>query len=291
MPFCTGCGNDVADTARFCPRCGTPIGAASAAPPPPPSSFQSAEPLDYTIQGDNLQVARVRLKPGQEIFAEAGKLIYKTPNVFWETRMSGHGIGDRILGALKRKLMGASLFLTYFKTTGTGGEAGFAGNYPGKIQALQLPTGHNLMVQREGFLFAQSPARLDIAFVKKLGAGFFGGEGFILEKLTGPGAVFIHAGGDFVQFDLSPFESIQVESGHIVAFDESVGYDIQFVGGIKTALFGGEGLFLATLTGPGKVIVQSLTLAKMRRELAPGLGFRGRHNRADVLNNLFSNDD
>ena len=293
MPFCTGCGNDVADTARFCPRCGTPIGAAAAAPPPPASSFQSSEPLDYAIQGDNLQVARVKLKPGQEIFAEAGKLIYKTPSVFWETRMSGHGIGDRILGALKRKLMGASLFLTYFKTTGSGGEVGFAGNYPGKIQACQLAAGQSLLVQREGFLFAQSPARLDIAFVKKLGAGFFGGEGFILEKLTGPGAVFIHAGGDFVEFNLGPFETIQVESGHIVAFDESVGYDIQFVGGIKTALFGGEGLFLATLTGPGKVIVQSLTLAKMRRELAPGLVFRGRGrgNRADMFNGLFSSDD
>ncbi len=293
MPFCTGCGNDLDASARFCPRCGTPL-ASSASSSQPSTSFPPApEPLDYTIQGDNLQVARVRLKPGQEIYAEAGKMIFKTPGVFWETRMSGHGIGDRILGALKRKLMGESLFLTYFRTTGAGGEVGFAGNYPGKIQAFPLPAGQALLVQREGFLFAQSPARLDIAFIRKLGAGFFGGEGFILEKLTGPGVVFVHAGGDFVEFNLAPSETLQVESGHIVAFDESVAYDIQFVGGIKTALFGGEGLFLATLTGPGKVIVQSLTLSKMRREFATGL-FRGRgrdRQGFDTFNGLFSSDD
>jgi len=105
--------------------------------------------------------------------------------------------------------------------------------------------------------------------VKKLGAGFFGGEGFILEKLTGPGTVFIHAGGDFLDLTLAPGEGLQIETGCIVAFDESVSYDIEFVGGIKTALFGGEGLFLATLTGPGRVVIQSMTLQKMRRELAP----------------------
>ena len=293
MPFCTICGNDLDASARFCPRCGTPR-ASSASTTPASAPFSPApEPLDYTIQGDNLQVARVRLKPGQEIYAEAGKMIYKTPAVFWETRMSGHGIGDLLLGALKRKLMGASLFLTYFKTTAAGGEVGFAGNYPGKIQAFSLAAGQTLLVQREGFLFAQSPVHLDIALVRKLGAGFFGGEGFILEKLTGPGVVFVHAGGDFVEFNLAPAETLQVESGHIVAFDESVGYDIQFVGGIKTALFGGEGLFLATLTGPGKVIVQSLTLAKLRRELATGL-FRGRgrdRQGFDTFNGLFSSDD
>ena len=293
MPFCSGCGNDLDATARFCPRCGTPL-AAGAAPASDSASFaQAPEPLDYTIQGENLQVARVQLKPGQEIYAEAGKMIYKTPSVFWETRMSGHSIGDRILGAVKRKLMGASLFLTYFRTTGAGGEVGFAGNYPGKIQAFPLAAGQTLLVQRDGFLFAQSPVRLDIAFVRKLGAGFFGGEGFILEKLTGPGVVFVHAGGDFIEFNLAPSEPLQVESGHIVAFDESVGYDIQFVGGIQTAMFGGEGLFLATLTGPGKVVVQSLTLSKLRRELAPRL-FRGRardRQGFDAFNGLFSSDD
>ena len=112
--------------------------------------------------------------------------------------------------------------------------------------------------------------QLSIALVKKLGAGFFGGEGFILEKLTGPGTVFIHAGGDHVEFDLKPGEVVQVDTGCVVGFEESVDYDIQYVGGIKTAIFGGEGLFLTTLTGPGKVTLQSMTLEKMRREFAPG---------------------
>jgi uncharacterized protein (TIGR00266 family) len=269
MAFCTGCGNDLSETAKFCPRCGAPASAGAATQAPPSYSY-APEPLDYQIEGDNLQIARVKLKPGQEIYAEAGKMIYKTPSVFWETRMSGQSLGEKIWGAIKRKMMGESLFLTYFKTSGASGEVGFAGNYPGKIQVFDLKNGQTVMVQRDGFLFAQTPAQLNIAFVKKLGAGFFGGEGFILERLTGPGAVFIHAGGDFVEFVLPPGESIQIETGHIVAFDESVSYDIQFVGGIKTALFGGEGLFLATLTGPGKVIIQSMTLSKLRRELAPG---------------------
>lgn len=245
----------------FCGSCGRPADAGAAAP------FQP-EPLDYTIQGDNLQVARVRLKSGQEVYAEAGKMVYKTANVQWETRMSGNTLGEKLFGALRRSVLGESLFLTYFRADGDG-EVGFAGNYPGRIQVFQLNPGQAVLVQRDAFLFAQPTVQLNVALVKKLGAGFFGGEGFILEKLVGPGAVFIHAGGDFVEFDLKAGESLQIDTGCIVAFDESVNYDIQFVGGIKTAVFGGEGLFLATLTGPGRVIIQSMTLQKLRRELAP----------------------
>jgi uncharacterized protein (AIM24 family) len=128
--------------------------------------------------------------------------------------------------------------------------------------------------------------------VKKLGAGFFGGEGFILEKLTGPGTVFIHGGGDFVEFDLKPNEVLQVDTGCIVAFEESVTYDIQFVGGIKTAIFGGEGLFLATLQGPGKCLIQSMTLEKMRREMMPGLtGGDERSNPLQVVSGIFGSED
>jgi uncharacterized protein (TIGR00266 family) len=285
MAFCTNCGARLDDSARFCAGCGTPLGGVAA---PPPATV--AEPLEYTIQGDNLQVVRIRLKPGQEIFAEAGKMVYKFPSVEWETRMTGEGLGDKIWGALKRKLMGESLFLTYFRAQAPG-EVGFAGDYPGRVQAFDLQPGQSVLVQRDAFICAQSTAQLNIALVKKLGAGFFGGEGFILEKLTGPGTAFIHAGGDFIEFTLQPGERIQIETGSLVAFDEGVEYDIQFVGGIKTALFGGEGLFLATLTGPGRVIVQSMTIEKMRREMSAGRTGGDSHNPLQSVGGIFGNDD
>ena len=246
-------------------------GAARAATALAPSFMSPAPllPLDFTIHGDNLQVARLKLKPGQEVYAEAGKMLYKTPSVQWETKMQGDSIGQKLWGALKRKMMGESLFMTHFIATSPG-EVGFAGDYPGRIQAFELPAGRSWLVQRDSFLAAQHTVQLNIAFVKKLGAGVFGGEGFILEKLTGPGVVFIHAGGDQIEFDLAAGELLQVDTGCIVGFEETVNYDIQFVGGIKKAIFGGEGLFLANLTGPGKVIIQSMTLEKLRRELTPG---------------------
>jgi uncharacterized protein (TIGR00266 family) len=293
MIYCTKCGTGLADGSRFCPNCGNAIGAVPPGPPPiyaqPPAAVSQ---LKYEIEGDNLQVARVYLKAGQEVFAEAGKMLYKYPAVQWETRMSGESLGDKIWGALKRKVMGESLFMTYFRANADS-EVGFAGSYPGRIHAFELVAGQSVLVQRDGFLFAQNSVQLNIAFTKKLGTGFFGGEGFILQKLTGPGTAFIHAGGDFINFDLKPGETLQVDTGCIVAFDESVHYDIQFVGGIKTAIFGGEGLFLATLTGPGKVIVQSMTLSKLRREIAPGGMASGGDERSPLgaIGGLFSSDD
>jgi uncharacterized protein (TIGR00266 family) len=267
MAYCTNCGASVEEEARFCSSCG--MAAGSVAPTGPAFAATSApSKLEYTIEGDNLQVIRVRLKPGQEIFAEAGKMLYKTPNVHWETRMSGGSVGEKIWGAVKRKLMGESLFMTYFRAM-TDGDVGFAGSYPGRIQAFELAAGQSVLVQRDSFVMAQTSVTLDIALVRKLGTGFFGGEGFILQKLTGPGMVFIHGGGDFIEFQLGAGEVLQVDTGCVVAFDETVQYDIQRAGGIKTAIFGGEGFFLATLTGPGRVVVQSMTLEKMRRELAP----------------------
>ena len=282
MVYCTGCGAQVAGDARFCPRCGQPNGSAAGSAP--------VTALDYKIQGDNLQVVRIKLRPGQELFAEAGKMLYKTPSVLWETRMSGATLGAKVWGALKRKVMGESLFLTYFRTMQTG-EVGFAGNYPGRLQPFELAAGQRVLVQRDSFVCAQSTVTLNIAFVKKLGAGFFGGEGFVLERLTGPGTVFIHGGGDFIDFTLGPGEVLQVDTGCVVSFDESVSYDIQLVGGIKTAIFGGEGLFLATLTGPGRVIVQSMTLEKLRRELGPGFSSGDEKSPLGAIGGLFGSDD
>ena len=295
MAFCSNCGNQVADDAKFCAACGNPAGAAGATGAASgPTLGGAPEPvshLDYTIQGDNLQIARVRLALGQEVYAEAGKMIYKTANVSWETRMSGNTLGEKLLGALRRTVTGESLFVTYFRANSANAEVGFAGSYPGKIQAIELAPGQAILAQRDAFLFAQPTVSLSVALVRKLGAGFFGGEGFVLEKLTGPGTVFIHAGGDFIEFTLNPGERLQVSVGCIVAFDETVDYDIEYVGGIKTALFGGEGLFLATLTGPGRVLVQSMTLEKMRRELAPTRHGGDSHNPLQSVTGMFSGSE
>ncbi len=267
MAFCVNCGTQLGDSAKFCLNCGQSVGSNSSVAPYSPAA--TASPLKYDIEGHNLQIARVHLQPGQEIYAEAGKMVYKSANVEWQTRMTGQTLGDKIIGAIKRKLMGESLFLTYFRPSGAPGEVGFAGHYPGQIQVFELAPGQTIMVQRDGFLFAQGTVTLDIALVRKLGAGLLGGEGFILEKLTGPGAVFVHAGGDHIDFRLAPGETLQVQAGHLVAFEPTVNYDIQMVGNIRTAIFGGEGLFLATLTGPGRVLLQSMTLERLRHELSP----------------------
>jgi len=287
VPFCTNCGTQVGEGMRFCANCGTPV--AGTAPAAAAIAVQP-EPLDYEIHGDNLQVARIRLKPGQEVYAEAGKMVYKSASVQWETRMTGSTLGEKLLGALKRKLSGESLFMTYFRAAAAG-EVGFAGDYPGRIQTFDLAAGQSVLVQRDSFLCAQTTVQISIALVKKIGAGLFGGEGFVLQKLTGPGLVFIHGGGDFIEFDLQAGETVQVDTGCVVGFDESVQYDIQLAGGIKTAIFGGEGLFLTTLTGPGRVIVQSMTLEKLRRELNPDRSGGDERGPLESLGGLLSSED
>ena len=282
MSFCTNCGFNVADGVRFCSSCGRPVGGGA--------PVADAQPLDFTIQGDNLQVVRIRLKPGQQIFSEAGKMVYKTANVQWESRMTGASLGEKLFGALKRKLMGESLFWTYFRTDSPG-EAGFAGSYPGRIQPFDLKPGQSVIVQRDAFVCAQESVQVNIEFVKKIGAGFFAGEGFILERLTGPGTAFIHAGGDFIEFELKPGETLQVDTGGVVGFDASIDYDVQLAGGIKTMMFGGEGLFLTTLTGPGRVIVQSLTLEKLRRELAPTRTGGDERGPLGAITNILGSED
>jgi len=286
MPFCVSCGSGYAEGAKFCSGCGNALGAGTASS----ASVAPREPLRYEIYGDNLQVVRITLKPGQEVYAEAGKMVYKMVQISWETKMTGESISDKIWGAVKRKLGGESLFMTHFRASSEG-EVGFAGDYPGRIQAFDLVAGQSVMVQRDSFLCAQTSVNLSIALVKKLGAGFFGGEGFILQKLTGPGVVFIHGGGDFIEFNLGQGENIQVDTGCIVGFDSSVSYDIQFVGGIKTAIFGGEGLFLATLSGPGRVLVQSMTLEKLRRELNPSRSGGDERGPLESIGGLFSSED
>jgi uncharacterized protein (TIGR00266 family) len=219
--------------------------------------------MEYKIHGDNLQFVEISLSSGEEVYAEAGKMFFKTPSVNMETKMVGEGLGSKIWGAIKRKVAGESLFTTHFTGPGT---VAFAADYPGRIEAIDVSQ-KSFLAQKDAFICAEKNVEFTIAFQKKIGAGLFGGEGFIMEKFSGNGKVFIHAGGDFFVKELSAGETLQIDTGSVVGFEESVKYDVQFVGGIKTALFGGEGLFITTLTGPGKIILQSMTLAKLRREI------------------------
>ncbi len=218
--------------------------------------------MNYRIVGDNLQVVIIELDTGEKVFAEAGALNHMSDNVRMETRIRGG-----FLKGIKRKFTGESLFLTEFTSNGKGFVA-FNGNVPGKICALDM-NGGEWIVQKDAFLVAEDGVDLDVAFVRRFSAGLFGGEGFILEKLSGHGTAFIHAAGDFVSYDLKAGETIKVDTGSLVGFESTVDYSVTTVGGVKSMLFGGEGIFLATLTGPGKIIIQSLSLRNLAAALSP----------------------
>jgi uncharacterized protein (AIM24 family) len=226
MPFCTNCGSRLEVESRFCVGCGKsngtrPLPAVTAAAPAP-----APEPLDYTIQGESLQLVRIRLKPGQDVFAEAGRMVYKFPEVHWEARPD-------------REFPGQTRFYAVSPS-----EVGFAGAFPGRIQAFDLKAGQSMLVAREAFVCAQGTARLD--------RGLATGDGFVLERLTGPGTLFVHAAGEFIEFALNPGQVLEVSAASIVALDESV----------RSQLQPDHGLLLAALTGPGRVVIQTRTIAR-----------------------------
>ncbi len=221
--------------------------------------------MRYTITGDNLQFVNIQLEPGEEFFSTAGSMRYMTGNVKMEAKMK-----DGVLKGIKRMLTGESFFLVKYTTEGGSGLVGLGGDAPGKIIDLDIGKG-NWMVQKTGYLGAQPTVDLDMAFQKKVGSMLFGGEGLIIEKLSGSGIAFVAACGDFNVIDLKEGEQYKVSTGNVVAWQESVKYDISAVGGIKTAVFGGEGLFVTTLTGPGKIVLQSMTLGHLAMSIYPYL--------------------
>lgn len=221
--------------------------------------------MKYEITGDNLQLVTLHLQDGETIYAEAGVMNHMSDNIDMAAKAKGG-----LMKGLKRMVTGESFFITEF-TAHSNGFVAFGGNVPGKIEAIQISPGKEFLTQRDAFLCAESGVEMDMAFTKKLGSGFFGGEGFILQKFSGQGTVFIHACGDFVVKDLQAGETLKVDTGSVVGFDSSVKYDITRAGGIKTSLFGGEGIFLTTLTGPGKVIIQSLSIVNLAGALRPHL--------------------
>jgi uncharacterized protein (TIGR00266 family) len=214
--------------------------------------------ITHEILGDDMQAVVLTMARGDQVRAEAGAMTFMTDGIDMDARLTGG-----LLGGLKRKLLaGESLFLTYFTCSAPAGRVAFSGPYPGKI--VRFPLDHSAMLcQRDSFLCAVGDVDINIAFTKRLGAGFFGGEGFILEKIEGTGEVYIHSGGTILPMELKEGEKLKVDTGCLVAFDPSVDYDIQFVGGIKTAIFGGEGLFFAQMTGPGRVWIQTLPFSRL----------------------------
>jgi uncharacterized protein (TIGR00266 family) len=222
--------------------------------------------MKYKISGDNLQLVTLQIDPGEKIYAEAGSMVYQSGNINMEAKMRGG-----FLKGIGRKFAGETMFLTEFTSAGGTGMVSFGGNAPGTIKPIELTPGKDFLVQKDAFLVAEDNVDMSIAFQKKLGAAFFGGEGFILEKLSGNGTVFIHACGDFVEFDLKPEQILKVDTGCVVGWEDTITYDIQRVKGIKTMFFGGEGLFLTTLKGPGKLLIQSMTLSNLATALSPFL--------------------
>src|SRR5438552_7173922 len=242
--------------------------------------------VDYKIFGDDMQFVEVELDPGEATVAEAGGMMYMEDGVEMET-IFGDGAQQRqdfigaLMGAGKRLLTGESLFMTVFlNKAGQKKHVAFGAPYPGKIVPIKLSElGGELIAQKDSFLAAAKGVSIGIAFTKRFGVGLFGGEGFILERLQGDGWVFVHAGGMLEERTLAPGETLRVDTGCIVAMQPSVEYDIQFAGSLKTALFGGEGLFYATLRGPGRVWLQSLPFSRLASRIyaaAPQTGGGGR---------------
>ncbi|MDI6525353.1 TIGR00266 family protein [Metapseudomonas otitidis] len=227
--------------------------------------------LEYDILGASAQTVEIILDPGETVIAEAGAMNYMTEGIRFEARMgdgSSNGLLGKLWGAGKRMLTGESLFMTHFTNEGQGKQrVGFAAPYPGTVVPVDLAqVGGQLVCQKDAFLCAAHGTRIGIAFNKRLGAGFFGGEGFILQKLEGDGLAFVHAGGTVIRKELNN-ETLRLDTGCLVAFTQGIDYDIGLAGGLKSMLFGGEGILLATLRGTGTVWVQSLPFSRLAERI------------------------
>ncbi len=257
--------------------------------------YMNNHEIDYKIYGDDMQFVEVELDPQETVVAEAGSFMMMDDNIHMETIFGdGSGGGSGLMGKLfsagKRVLTGESLFMTTFTNQGQGKQrVSFASPYPGKIIPMDLSQLEGKIIcQKDAFLAAAKGVQVGIEFQRKIGAGFFGGEGFIMQKLEGDGLAFVHAGGTIIKKDLLPGQTLRVDTGCLVAMTSSVNYDIQFVKGVKTALFGGEGLFFATLRGPGSVWIQSLPFSRLASRVfaaAPSRG--GAKDEGSIAKGLF----
>ncbi len=280
------------------PRLAGYLAGATPTAPPPPVPGRQAHEIDFKILGNEMQFIEIMLDPGESAVAEAGAMMFMTAGIQMETvfgdgsvASTQGGVMGALFGAGNRLLTGESLFMTVFTNGSARGveRVAFAAPFAGKILPMDLAKlGGTLICQKDSFLCAAKGVSIGIAFQKKIGVGLFGGEGFIMQKLDGDGLVFAHAGGTVQTYDLGVGETLRVDTGCLVALQPSVNYDVQFVGGVKTALFGGEGLFFATLTGPGRVWLQSLPLSRLADRIykaIPALG-KGRTEEGSVIDSI-----
>jgi uncharacterized protein (TIGR00266 family) len=245
--------------------------------------------VDYEIFGNDMQIVEVELDPGEVVIAEAGAMNYMEDGIVFEAKMgdgsaANSGIMDTIFNVGKRVLTGESIFMTHFENTGPSKKrVAFAAPYPGKIIAVDMAgIGQELICQKDAFLCAAYGTSLDIALHRRLGAGFFGGEGFILQRLQGDGKAFIHVGGTVIKRELRG-ETLRVDTGCIAAFTAGIDYDIERAGGLKSMIFGGEGLFLATLRGTGTVYLQSLPFSRLANRVLQAANFGKDKGEGSVL--------
>ena len=255
----------------------------------------NAHEIDYKIYGEEMQCVEIELDPQEGVVAEPGSLMYMNQDIqmdtiFGDGSKQNSGILGSLLSAGKRVLTGENLFMTVYTNKGfSKSHCTFASPYPGKIIPMDLSKkGGKVICQKDAFLCAAKGVSVGIEFQKRLGAGFFGGEGFIMQKLEGDGMAFVHAGGTIVEKELKAGETIKIDTGCLVAFTQDVSYDIQFIGGIRNTFFGGEGVFLATLSGPGKVWIQSMPFSRLAERViasAPSMGGK-RKGEGSILGGL-----
>jgi len=226
-------------------------------------SGAGASGLRYKIIGTTMQAVVVELPQGQQVFSERGGMSWMSANIQMNTNMEG-GLG----GAFKRMFSGESIFMVTFASSGGTGIIGFSAEFPGKIVPLNLGPGQQMICQKDSFMVAERSVQLDIHFRRKLGAGLFGGEGFVMQRLTGPGLAFVELDGEIVEYTLEANQVLKVDTGHVAMYEPSVQFDIEMVRGFKNILFGGEGLFLATLRGPGRVWLQTMPAMNLAKKIA-----------------------
>lgn len=220
--------------------------------------------MEYEIKGGSFPIVICKLKKGETMKDESGTIVYMTSDIKMETNTGGG-----IIKGFGRALAGDSIFLNFYKAESDNQEIGFASCFPGKIIPIELNGSNSIIGQKSSFLTSEDTVDINMYFKKKLGAGLFGGEGFILEKFTGKGMLFLEIDGDIIEYDLQPGEKLLVDQGHIAAMDEQVQFDIERIKGVKNILFGGEGLFFAKLVGPGKVWLQTMPITKLASAIIP----------------------